>query len=85
MRYELGTLEVKNITEFKEYHGVKATVMAYLDRTRIPVSIDIGFGDVIYPERVVIDFPMILGMDSPSIILMEICCSMQLWRHLSIE
>lgn len=23
--------------------------MGYLDRTKVPVSIDIGFGDVIYP------------------------------------
>ncbi|MDD3277985.1 MAG: nucleotidyl transferase AbiEii/AbiGii toxin family protein [Lachnospiraceae bacterium] len=65
LRYDLETLDVQNITEFKEYHGVKATVMAYLDRTRIPVSIDIGFDDVIYPERVEMDFPTILGMDSP--------------------
>ncbi|MDD3252522.1 MAG: nucleotidyl transferase AbiEii/AbiGii toxin family protein [Lachnospiraceae bacterium] len=67
LRYDLETLDVQNITEFKEYHGVKVTVMAYLDRTRIPVSIDIGFGDVIYPERALIDFPTILGMDSPKL------------------
>lgn len=67
LRYDLTTLDVQNITEFKEYHGVKATVMAYLDRTKIPVSIDIGFGDMIYPERVKINFPTILGMDSPKL------------------
>ncbi|SHK37707.1 nucleotidyl transferase AbiEii/AbiGii toxin family protein [Hespellia stercorisuis] len=67
LRYDLGTLDVQNITEFKEYHGVKVTVMAYLDRTKIPVSIDIGFGDVIYPERVQIDFPTILEMDAPKL------------------
>lgn len=67
LRYDLGTLEVQNITEFKEYHGVKVTVMAYLDKTKIPVSIDIGFGDVIYPERVQIDFPTILEMDAPKL------------------
>lgn len=47
LRYDLNTLEVINITEFKEYHGVKATVFTYLDKTRIPVSIDVGFGDEI--------------------------------------
>lgn len=29
-----------------------ADLVAYLDRTRIPIGIDIGFGDVIYPDAV---------------------------------
>ena len=36
LRYDLSSLEVKNITEFKEYHGVNISVMAYLDKTRVP-------------------------------------------------
>jgi predicted nucleotidyltransferase component of viral defense system len=67
LQYDLDTLDVQNITEFKEYHGVKVTVMTYLDRTKIPVSIDIGFGDVVYPERVQIEFPTILEMDAPKL------------------
>lgn len=47
LKFNLDTLEVINITEFKEYHGVKVSIMAYLDKTKIPVSVDIGFGDVI--------------------------------------
>ena len=41
--------------------------MAYLDRTKIPVSIDIGFGDVIYPDAVKMDFPIMLDMESPKV------------------
>ena len=40
LRYDLDTLEVIDITEFKEYHGVNVSIMAYLDRTKVPVSID---------------------------------------------
>ena len=39
----------------REYHGVNVSITGYLDRTKVPVSIDIGFGDVIYPERMKID------------------------------
>ena len=46
LRFDLNTLVVINITEFKEYHGVNVSIMGYLDRTKVPVSIDIGFGDV---------------------------------------
>ncbi|MCQ4637381.1 nucleotidyl transferase AbiEii/AbiGii toxin family protein [Anaerovorax odorimutans] len=67
IRFDLDTLEVINITEFKEYHGVKVSVMGYLDRTKVPVSIDIGFGDVIYPERMKMEFPVLLDMEAPEV------------------
>ena len=67
LQYDLCTLEVKNITEFKEYHGVNVSVIAYLDKTKVPISIDIGFGDVVYPSRVKMEFPVLLSMEAPEI------------------
>lgn len=67
LRYDLGTLDVVDITEFKEYHGVNVSIMAYLDRTKVPVSIDIGFGDVVYPDKVKMEFPVMLDMEIPEI------------------
>lgn len=67
LRFDPDTLDVKNITEFKEYHGVNVSIVAYLDRTEVPVSIDIGFGDVIYPDRVKMEFPVLLDMEVPEI------------------
>ena len=42
LSFDLDSLEVTPITEFKEYHGVNASIMAYLERTRIHISIDVG-------------------------------------------
>lgn len=67
LRFDFDTLQVTNITEFKEYHGVNVSIKGYLDRTEVPVSIDIGFGDVIYPERMKMDFPVLLDMDIPEV------------------
>ena len=67
MVFDKDSIVVKNITEFKEYHGLNISAMAYLDRTKIPVSIDIGFGDVIYPDAVKMDFPIMLDMESPKV------------------
>ncbi len=67
LRFDLDSLDVINITEFKEYHGVNISIMGYLDKTKVPVSIDIGFGDVIYPERMRMSFPVLLDMDAPVI------------------
>ncbi len=73
LRYDLSTLDVDFITEFKKYHGVKVFVMAYLEKTRIPISIDIGFGDVIYPERVLMEFPVLLeSMEHPKVYVYSI-------------
>lgn len=65
--FDLKSISIKSITEFKEYPGINVSVTAMLDKTRVPVSIDIGFGDVIYPERVIMDFPTLLDMEIPKI------------------
>lgn len=65
LRFDLESLNAVPITEFKKYHGVNISIMAYLDRTRIPIAIDIGFDDVIVPGKVKMDFPVLLGDDAP--------------------
>lgn len=65
--FDLNSVTVENIAEFKEYHGLHISAVGYLDRTRIPVGIDVGFGDVIYPDVVKMEFPVILDMDTPRI------------------
>ena len=75
LRFDLDSLDVRPITEFKDYHGVNVSIMAYLDRTRIPISIDIGFGDVIVPERVMMDFPVILSDENPHVYVYSLCSS----------
>lgn len=67
LRYDLDSIEVISITEFKEYHGVNVSVVAYLDKTRVPISIDVGFGDVIYPNKISMDFPALLDEEAPRI------------------
>ena len=67
LRFDLNTLDVIYITEFKEYHGVKVSILGYLDKTKVPISIDIGFGDIVYPERMKMDFPVLLDMDIPEV------------------
>ena len=75
LRFDLDSLDVRPITEFKDYHGVNVSIMAYLERTRIPISIDIGFGDVIVPERVMMDFPVVLSDEIPRIYAYSLCSS----------
>lgn len=65
--FDVDSITVEDITEFKEYQGLHVSFVGYLDRTKIPISIDIGFGDVIYPNAVKMDFPVILDMEAPRV------------------
>ena len=67
LTFDVDSITVEDITEFKEYHGLHISATGYLDRTKLPISIDIGFGDVIYPDVVKIDFPVILDMKPPRV------------------
>lgn len=40
--FDLDSIIVEDITEFKKYHGPHVSAVGYLDRTRIPVSMDLS-------------------------------------------
>lgn len=67
LMFDVDSITVEDITEFKEYHGLHVSFVGHLDRTKIPISIDIGFGDVIYPDAVKMEFPVILDMEPPRV------------------
>lgn len=53
------------IREEQRYGGVRIRITAMLDRARIPIQVDIGFGDVITPKAERIDYPTLLGQPAP--------------------
>ena len=70
--YDLKSIKVKEITKFKEYHGVNVSIICYLGNICIPISLDIGFGDTIFPKPVKMDFPILLNTDCPKILAYSI-------------
>jgi predicted nucleotidyltransferase component of viral defense system len=53
------------IREDQEYEGIRARLVAMLGDARIPMQIDVGFGDAVTPEAVVQIYPTLLGMNAP--------------------
>jgi hypothetical protein len=49
----------------QEYQGVRVVLQAKLERARIPVQIDIGFGDVVTPAPQQVQYPSMLGFPTP--------------------
>lgn len=56
------------IKEDADYSGVRVTFTAKLQNARIPMQIDVGFGDVIYPGAVSTDYPVMLDFDRPQLL-----------------
>ena len=65
--FEVDKLKIKKITEFKEYHGINISIPTYMDKIHVNVKIDIGFGDVIYPQKTIMEFPTLIDDCSPLI------------------
>jgi predicted nucleotidyltransferase component of viral defense system len=56
---------LQEIREEARYDGIRLTLKAVLDSAKIPVQIDIGFGDAVTPAAEETDYPVILP-DLPS-------------------
>jgi predicted nucleotidyltransferase component of viral defense system len=61
------SVEGARIKEDDEYDGVRIKLLAELAGARIPMQIDIGFGDAVYPEPELASFPVLLPMEAPLI------------------
>lgn len=65
--FDTASLSITRITEFKKYPGISITIDSYLEKTKIRVQIDVGFGDVIYPNTVKMAYPTLLDQPAPLI------------------
>jgi hypothetical protein len=60
-------IQVEKIKEDADYEGVRVNVTAYLDKTKIPIQIDIGFADVVTPSPEILEYPTLLDFPAPQI------------------
>ncbi|WP_147221920.1 nucleotidyl transferase AbiEii/AbiGii toxin family protein [Novosphingobium sp.] len=65
--FDLDALSAEVIRDEMEYGGVRLKTAAYLERTRIPVTIDIGFGDAMADATQHLDYPTLLDLPAPQV------------------
>jgi Nucleotidyl transferase AbiEii toxin, Type IV TA system len=63
--FDTATVKGERIAEAAEYEGVRIRFHATLDAARIPMQLDIGFGDVVVPAAMAITYPTILDLPAP--------------------
>ena len=62
------TVRAVPIREEQEYGGIRVTLLGMLHNARIPLQIDIGFGDAITPAPERINFPTLLNAPAPELL-----------------
>jgi len=65
--FDVGALTAAAIREEMEYGGTRLRTFAYLERTRIPITIDIGFGDALADATQELDYPTLLDLPAPRV------------------
>ena len=59
------TVAAERIKDDEDYEGVRVLLQARLGVARISVQIDIGFGDVITPAPIEVEYPTMLNFPAP--------------------
>ena len=63
--FDTAAITADTLRADTHYAGVSLRFTALLGRARLPIMVDIGFGDVITPGPTELDFPSLLGMAKP--------------------
>jgi hypothetical protein len=63
--FKASTVKAVRIKEDADYEGVRVRFGALLEKARIPMQIDVGFGDVVVPAAKTIAYPTLLDFPGP--------------------
>jgi hypothetical protein len=62
------SVRCERIKEDQEYEGVRIHFEARLEQARIPIQVDVGFGDAISPAAEEVDYPTMLDFPKPHLL-----------------
>ena len=65
--FDSESIGAQIIREGAAYEGIRVKLTAYLDNSRKVLQFDIGFGDVVVPHPVVLEYPVLLDMARPKL------------------
>ena len=65
--FSSDTVEANPIREEMDYDGIRVLMIGLLHNARIPIQIDIGFGDAVTPEPEMVEFPTLLDAPAPKL------------------
>lgn len=63
--FQPDSVKGERIKDEEKYEGVRLHMTALIEKTRVPLQIDVGFGDRVVPKPEEIDFPTLLDFPAP--------------------
>ncbi len=63
--FDAGSVSAGRIADMARYAGVRVKLLARLGVARIPMQVDVGFGDAVSPRPRKVKFPVMLDMPPP--------------------
>ncbi len=63
--FDPKTVKGERIKKDADYEGVRVTFQGFLEKSKISMQIDIGFGDVITPKPADVNYPTLLDFPAP--------------------
>ncbi len=67
LSFDSASIRIESIRDEQDYGGQRVRLRASLGKATVPLQVDIGFGDVVTPERVEADYPTLLDHPAPRI------------------
>ncbi|HUV12696.1 MAG TPA: nucleotidyl transferase AbiEii/AbiGii toxin family protein [Acidobacteriota bacterium] len=68
LTFDPDSIQAERISEDADYGGIRIRFLGALDSARIRLQIDIGFGDVVYPEPAESELPTMLDSPAPRLL-----------------
>jgi hypothetical protein len=68
LEFDAASVTGAAIKEDADYSGVRVTFLAALQRSRISMQIDLGFGDVVTPSATMTTYPTLLDFAAPRLL-----------------
>lgn len=65
VKFDPASIKTSRIKEDADYEGIRVRFRATLAGARVPMQIDIAFGDVIVPQAAKIEYPTLLEFPAP--------------------
>lgn len=65
--FDINGVTGERIKEDADYEGIRIKFLGFLERARIPMQIDIAFGDIVHPEAVNAEYPTLLNTPAPTL------------------
>jgi predicted nucleotidyltransferase component of viral defense system len=61
--YKFNDFNIETMSEDSEYPGIRLTFDAWLGKAKIPIQIDVGFGDAVVPDAWEMTFPTLFDTE----------------------